>query len=209
MRVKSNLQNDKAQITRQKILDAATNVFSEKGFDGARVDEIAARAKVNKAMLYYYFENKEKLLEEIINMYREETREVIGSFSKNIDWNDEEYTDKLFQEVFNYMEGKKDILRIIIIEALKASSSDDTIFNTILPSLELKLNKLEEKGLSTDDVTGVMLYSFFFSLMPGIVFLTLGDRWSDFYGFDREKTKNRFREMFREFRNTYFKSVTK
>ena len=209
MKVKSNLKNDKAQITRQKILDAATNVFSEKGFDGARVDEVAARAKVNKAMLYYYFESKEKLLEEIINMYREETRGVIGNFSKNIDWNDEEYTDKLFQEVFNYMEGKKDILRIIIIETLKTSSSDDTIFNILLPSLELKLNKLEEKGLSTDDVTGVMLYSFFFSMMPGIVFLTLGDRWSDFYGFDREQTKNRFREIFREFRNTYFKSVTK
>lgn len=45
-----------------------------------------------------------------------------------------------------------------------------------------------------------MLYSFFFSMVPGAVFLALGDRWSEFYGFDRVETKKRFREVFREFR---------
>lgn len=209
MSVKSNSHNDKAQITQEKILEAATQVFSEKGFYGARVDEIAVRAKVNKAMLYYYFDNKEKLLAELIKRFREETSKVLGSLAKNIDWDDEEQTDKFSEELFNYMEVKKDILRIIIIESLKASSSDVTIFNTLLPSLELKLNKLEEKGISIDDSIGLMLYSFFFSMVPGAVFLILGDRWSDFYGFDREQTKKRFREVFREFRNAYFKSVTK
>lgn len=209
MKVNSNLQNDKAQITQKKILDAATQVFSEKGFGGARVDEIAARAKVNKAMLYYYFENKEKLLEELINRYREETSQIVKKLAKDIDWNDEEQADKVYEKLFDYMEERKDILRIILIEALKASSSDVTIFNTLLPSLEFKINKLKEKGISTEDSIGLMLYSFFFSLVPGAVFLALGDRWSDFYGFDREKTKKRFREVFREFRKTYYKSAIK
>lgn len=209
MKIKSNSQNDKAQITQQKILEAATQVFSEKGFDGARVDEIAARAKVNKAMLYYYFENKEKLLEELINRFKEETREILGSLRKNVDWNDEEQSDKFSEELFNYMEVKKDILRIMIIEALKASSSDVAIFNTLLPSLEAKLSKMEEKGISIEDSIGFMLYSFFFSMVPGAVFLTLGDRWADFYGFDKEETKKKFRKVFREFRNVYFKSATK
>ena len=40
-----------AAATREVLLDAATLVFAEKGFAGARVDEIAARARANKALI--------------------------------------------------------------------------------------------------------------------------------------------------------------
>jgi TetR/AcrR family transcriptional regulator len=46
---------------RDRILDAASAEFAERGFSGTRVDEIARRAGVNKAMLYYHVGNKEKL----------------------------------------------------------------------------------------------------------------------------------------------------
>ena len=46
---------------RLRILDAASAVFAELGFAGARVDEIAARAGVNKAMLYYHVGDKRAL----------------------------------------------------------------------------------------------------------------------------------------------------
>lgn len=51
----------KSDITKQKILDAAEAEFSEIGLYGARVDEIATRAGVNKRMIYAYFGNKEQL----------------------------------------------------------------------------------------------------------------------------------------------------
>jgi TetR/AcrR family transcriptional regulator len=51
----------RAEITRQKILKAALREFSELGLAGARVDKIAARARVNKQILYYHFGNKEML----------------------------------------------------------------------------------------------------------------------------------------------------
>jgi TetR/AcrR family transcriptional regulator len=44
-----------------RILDAASSVFAEAGFAGARIDEIAARAGVNKAMLYYHVGDKRAL----------------------------------------------------------------------------------------------------------------------------------------------------
>jgi AcrR family transcriptional regulator len=47
--------------TRAAILAAATAEFSAKGLDGARVDEIAARAGVNKRMIYHYFGDKDGL----------------------------------------------------------------------------------------------------------------------------------------------------
>lgn len=47
--------------TRARILDAAETAFAERGFAGARVAAISAGAGANKAMVYYYFGNKEKL----------------------------------------------------------------------------------------------------------------------------------------------------
>ncbi len=45
----------------KKILEAARKVFYNKGFYGARMQEIADEAEINKAMLHYYYRNKEKL----------------------------------------------------------------------------------------------------------------------------------------------------
>lgn len=47
--------------TRDRLLNAATDLFAEKGFDGARVEEIAGKARVNKAMINYHFGGKEGL----------------------------------------------------------------------------------------------------------------------------------------------------
>ena len=52
---------DRADQTRARILEAATNEFSANGLAGARTERIAEAAGVNKALLYYYFEGKESL----------------------------------------------------------------------------------------------------------------------------------------------------
>jgi AcrR family transcriptional regulator len=61
--------------TRARILAAAKMEFARKGLGGARVDDIAARAKTNKRMLYHYFGNKEALfritLEDAYGDFRE------------------------------------------------------------------------------------------------------------------------------------------
>lgn len=49
-----------------RILDAAAEVFARKGFDGAKVEDIARAAGVNKAGLYYHVGNKEKLYETVL-----------------------------------------------------------------------------------------------------------------------------------------------
>jgi AcrR family transcriptional regulator len=54
------------EATRRRILAAALEEFSAKGIAGARVDAIADRADVNKAMLYYYFGSKDGLFREVL-----------------------------------------------------------------------------------------------------------------------------------------------
>src|SRR5436309_542735 len=50
-----------ARVSPDRILAAAALEFAERGFAGARVDRIARRARVNKAMLYYHFKSKQTL----------------------------------------------------------------------------------------------------------------------------------------------------
>lgn len=47
--------------TEEKIFTAAQEVFQRKGFDGARMQEIADEAEINKSMLHYYYRSKDKL----------------------------------------------------------------------------------------------------------------------------------------------------
>lgn len=55
-----------SDTTKDQILLVAEELFAQKGFAGVRTHEIAERAGVNKALIYYYFESKEKLLREVL-----------------------------------------------------------------------------------------------------------------------------------------------
>jgi len=57
----------KKDNTEEKILDAAREVFMRKGMEGARMQEIADEAGINKALLHYYFRTKERLFEAIFS----------------------------------------------------------------------------------------------------------------------------------------------
>ena len=57
----------KDNTTEQKIKEAAKKVFIKKGLSGARMQDIADQAGINKALLHYYFRSKEKLFEIIFD----------------------------------------------------------------------------------------------------------------------------------------------
>lgn len=74
--------------TRERIKNAAVEVFIEKGYDGTRMQEIAHRAKANKAMIHYYFRSKSDLFEAIIKeTFEEMFKEMhqVQPLPKNID----------------------------------------------------------------------------------------------------------------------------
>ena len=55
-----------AEATKARILDAAKKEFAKNGLGGARVDDIADKAKANKRMIYHYFESKEGLFQTVL-----------------------------------------------------------------------------------------------------------------------------------------------
>jgi TetR/AcrR family transcriptional regulator len=67
-------QAERADQTRANILVAAVSQFSENGLAGARMEQIAEAARVNKALLYYYFRSKEALYEAALESVAEGVR---------------------------------------------------------------------------------------------------------------------------------------
>mgnify|MGYP001030497406 CR=1 FL=1 len=72
------MSKTKAKSTEQKIFDAATELFLEKGVDRTSVREIAARADINLALMNYYFRSKENLFDAIFSqLVKKNTRKLI------------------------------------------------------------------------------------------------------------------------------------
>lgn len=86
--------------TEEKILIAARQVFIEKGLSGARMQDIADRAGINKAMLHYYFRNKDMLFEVI---FRETAGKLFPHFEKLME-SDLNFFDKIRLIVSSYIE---------------------------------------------------------------------------------------------------------
>ena len=74
-------QTERADQTRARILDVAIREFSENGLAGARIEQIAAAAGVNKALIYYYFRGKDELytasLEAVVESVRANSLAVL------------------------------------------------------------------------------------------------------------------------------------
>lgn len=76
---KVGLRERKKRSTRERILQAAVSLFSERGIEAATVDEIAARAEVGKGTVYNYFAAKEDMVAEHV---LEIEREALGGFAE-------------------------------------------------------------------------------------------------------------------------------
>ncbi len=60
-------QKRDAKATKENIIQNAMYLFSENGFDGTTIDDIAKKSSINKAMIFYYFKNKAGLYEVIMS----------------------------------------------------------------------------------------------------------------------------------------------
>jgi len=81
---KRTRQQRRVSRTRQKLLDAASSLFAEKGLDLTTIDDITERADVGKGTFYYHFKNKEGLIKLLINNVLGELREAINKKAEGI-----------------------------------------------------------------------------------------------------------------------------
>ncbi len=90
----------KKDSTEEKILEAAKTVFVTKGMEGARMQEIADEAGINKALLHYYFRSKERLFEAIFSSVIQFAFPKLTEILKN----DTPFVEKLEQVIDAYID---------------------------------------------------------------------------------------------------------
>lgn len=79
------VERQKNSETEGQILEAAKKVFINKGLSGARMQEIADQAEINKAMLHYYFRNKETLFKAVfVNTFGQVIQMINDIFEKEM-----------------------------------------------------------------------------------------------------------------------------
>lgn len=88
--------------TEEKILEAAKKVFLRDGYHGARMEDIAKEAAVNKALVHYYFRNKEKLFEAIFQELKGGLLPKVGEIFKS--------DMHLFDKIRLFVEGYIDLI---------------------------------------------------------------------------------------------------
>src|SRR5262245_38276961 len=90
-------------ITEKKehIINAAIELFAEKGFEGSSIRDLAARADVNVAMVNYYFGSKEKLFEAIVEHKASFMRGKLDEIVAN---NDMDELAKIYAIIENYVD---------------------------------------------------------------------------------------------------------
>lgn len=152
-----------AARTRERILKTATAEFTEKGYDGARVDEIVRRAKISKNLVYHYFDSKEQLFIEVMEgMYRVmRERQAEQSFA---DLSPEEGMRKLVTFTFQVFLEHPEVIALLNIENLhkarhiRRSKNIPALYNPLIEAIDDLLRRGQAAGVFRDGVDPVDLY---------------------------------------------------
>ena len=158
-----------AEKTKASILKAARDEFCEQGFNGARVDAIAARAKANKRLLYHYFGNKEALYQAVLlDAYQEIRR---GERELRISQYDPvEAIDRVIRFTFRHFLANPWFPRLLSVENLqnakfvKQIKNLDEIRSPIVGELQEIVKRGHAEGTFRTDVDPMQLYISIISL---------------------------------------------
>ena len=157
--------------TRQRLLKVARQQFAEKGFAGARVDEIARKAGINKQALYYYFGSKEDLFREALESGYRQFRERDRSIDV-LNKPPREALAELIGGTFDDLSHSRELISMVMDENLHKGRHLNSlrvreINAPLLKSLRALLARGEREGVFR---TGVDLEDFYISLMSLSIF---------------------------------------
>jgi TetR/AcrR family transcriptional regulator len=156
--------------TRTKIISAAIKVFAEKGKHGARMEEIAAKASVNKAMLYYYYTSKEILFREILKTLLSKITASIITRTKEVTENTNDPIEIVegFIHAHNQAFSQNiDFTKVLLNAIVNTPEDFREIMEVIQSDLEVpqKLMDVFEQGISKNNFRNVDPMQAFISII--------------------------------------------
>ncbi|MCB8819366.1 TetR/AcrR family transcriptional regulator [Microvirga rosea] len=168
------------QAKLQAILDAALDVFLEKGFTDARLDEVAARAGVAKGTIYLYVPSKQALLEALIQSAIGGPISQIEARILSLDASAEDKLRGLFAFLRKEILGTRrvDIIRLILSEAGRFPQLAEIYHREVISKGLRLLRSVAEQGVASGEFGTDALVRFpQLAIAPGLLALL----WSSFF----------------------------
>lgn len=125
-----------------QIIDTAEKLFSDRGFDGTSVRDIAEKAGINIAMISYYFGSKEKLMQAIFEQRTAQITEKIEVLLKDEKLSPFEKMDILIEDYVDRVEKKIRFHKLMVCEQIMGKNS---VVTRLLGELKKKNASLIEK----------------------------------------------------------------
>ena len=142
-----------AERTRAEILEIATSEFAERGYSGARVDEIADRTRTTKRMIYYYFGGKQQLYIAVLERAYGQLRDAEQTL-------DVDHLDpltairELAELTFDHHERHPEFLRLVAIENIHRAEHIEK--SNVLTSINTRAVDLIARILERGRAQGVI-----------------------------------------------------
>ena len=141
-----------AAATRELLLDAATLVFAEQGFAGARVDEIAARAGVNKALIYAYYGDKTGIYRAVLGAHLHEFADPAFSTAFAAEAGPRRALEDIVRRFFRLLITDRPFARLLAWELLSnGKGSRCILLESSGPLLDL-ISELVDRGHATGEL---------------------------------------------------------
>jgi AcrR family transcriptional regulator len=138
---------------REAILAAALDEFSARGFEAARLDDVAKRAGVAKGTIYLYFRDKESLFEELISAMLAPlvaTIEGIGAADVPMALISEHIVDMFVREI--YETRRKEVIRLILTEGRRFPQIAEFYYREVLSRIIAAVRALLKRAAARGEV---------------------------------------------------------
>jgi AcrR family transcriptional regulator len=146
----------RAELTRQRILEAAFAEFAAHGFAGARVDRIAKAAGCNKNLIYIYFDSKEGLFDATL-------RARLGLIAEENPLTPEDLAE-FAGRTFDFVMANPDVIRLTAWTKLDPDAPDPATRGDKVSAKVAAVRAAQKKGLLTDAWDAEFLMTFVMSL---------------------------------------------
>lgn len=160
--------------TEEKILSAAEEIFHEKGYDGARMQEIADKASINKGLLHYYFKTKDALFDTIFSIALRRMVSNIHSILA-MELSLEEKIDLIIDSYMNILLKNSALPRFVINELNKdADRFISKHLNSTASSIFTSFDASVNKEISSGNIAEINSKHLFMNLISMIIFPFIG-----------------------------------
>lgn len=191
-------------MTRDKILLSAKALFSQKGYDGTSVDEIARSAQINKALIYYHFKNKAAIKEELFSQTINEALSLIGETFDTVHMDDDpSVLRKQLTSMVHFLNERREMIKIMVMESIKEDENPPSLFKYVDILLNHDSNGIMKKMKEhhpdqSDSNHRLLIQEFFTGVMPLISFAIWGRQWCTYFGCPPDRLVEYFIDSFVE-----------